>query len=289
MNSLQEKLVLGTVQLGLPYGINNQTGKPSEGEAFLILDLCEREGIRYLDTAESYGESEQIIGSYFLKHPNHHFKILTKFKSNEASLKKQLSSSLERLGVCGVYGYSYHQFSDVHDLEKKHELLDLKNGGLIQKIGVSVYTVEELDAAALLDHIDIIQTPFNLFDNWSLRGPGIRRAKANKKEVHVRSVFLQGLFYRELELLPEMLKPLKPELLRLRELSKQMGLPVNHLALAYASHFEEIDRIIIGVESQRQLMDNLSVQSQILSPGIIDQISSIQIENPKWIDPRAWK
>ena len=57
-------MVLGTVEIGLDYGINNKEGKPSHKQAFELLDAAFENGIRELDTAEGYGDSEDIIGEY---------------------------------------------------------------------------------------------------------------------------------------------------------------------------------------------------------------------------------
>ena len=56
-----DKLVLGTVQLGMDYGINNSSGKPDQREAVSLLAAAYSKGIKYLDTAEAYGTAQQVI------------------------------------------------------------------------------------------------------------------------------------------------------------------------------------------------------------------------------------
>ena len=56
------KLCLGTVQLGLKYGINNQIGRqPTNKEAFSILKAAIDYGIEYFDTSSSYGDAENLL------------------------------------------------------------------------------------------------------------------------------------------------------------------------------------------------------------------------------------
>ena len=283
------KIILGTVQLGNLYGINNTTGKPSEVEAFGILDYCFDSGIQFLDTAEAYGDSQSIIGKYLRKNPKKTFQILTKFKGDSSSILDQLQKTLLDLNVTKVHTYSYHRFSDLNNEAIKKELLEIKSKGLISNIGVSIYTNEELAQAIDLDFINTIQIPFNLLDNWKQRGELILRAKSKGKNIHARSIFLQGLFYKNPDQLPASLIELAPVLCKLRELAKSYQLSINQLALGYALHFQEIDQLLIGVETKKQFQQNLEALNCRLDQELIDQIFQLQIKNPSCLDPRSWK
>jgi aryl-alcohol dehydrogenase-like predicted oxidoreductase len=284
-----ERLILGTVQLGMPYGINNQTGAPSDEAAFSILRSAFQSGIRSLDTADAYGKSQEIIGKYLIRHPKEKFKIYTKFKADAEALSEQYNRSVKDLSVKCIDGYSYHRLEDVALPHLKEQLLKMKQEGLISKIGVSIYTVEELDRAASLDHIDFIQTPFNLLDHWGARGAGIRKAKREGKEVHVRSVFLQGLFYKNPHELSDKLRPLAPELLQIQNIAKEAGVNIGALALQYALSFSEIDRILIGVETYEQLLKNIEFVKTWIPEKMFTAVSSIQINDSGLLDPRSWK
>ena len=61
---MSSRIILGTAQFGIPYGISNKKGKIPKKEIFKILDYAFRKNIRYLDTASGYGKSEQIIGDF---------------------------------------------------------------------------------------------------------------------------------------------------------------------------------------------------------------------------------
>ena len=288
MNPLNKKIILGTVQLGLPYGINNQNGQPSEAEAFSILDLAWKSNIHTLDTAQAYGNSQAVIKKFSTRNSEKSFQILTKFKVENTSLSAQLDKTLQELGINNLYSYSYHYFKDTEDKRVREELSNFKRQGMIKKVGVSIYDQQEFEAAIEMDHIDIIQTPFNLLDNWQQKGSSLQKAKNRGKEIHVRSVFLQGLFFTPAEKISPKLKPLSPHLLTIQEIARKYHASIQSLALQYALSFSEIDQVLIGVESKTQLEDNLTALGQILPPEFIEEVSKIRVNDIHLLDPRKW-
>jgi aryl-alcohol dehydrogenase-like predicted oxidoreductase len=100
MSQFNTNIILGTVQFGLDYGINNKNGQMSEEEVFDILDLAKSTGISYLDTAAAYGNSEERIGSYIAQKNDIFFKIITKFDLKKyQSPIDSLNESLSKLNV----------------------------------------------------------------------------------------------------------------------------------------------------------------------------------------------
>src|SRR5258706_13660907 len=164
------KFILGTVQFGLPYGINNGLGKPDQHEVNSILDFAYQSGIRLLDTAEAYGDSQEVIGKYHRQSANR-FEIITKFSSKRddlpVQLKERIKRNLETLAVDSLYSYMFHSFSDFKSYYQafQSELRELKQTGVVQRLGVSVYTNQEIEELLKVDDIDLIQLPFNLLDN----------------------------------------------------------------------------------------------------------------------------
>ncbi|MFZ5969972.1 MAG: aldo/keto reductase, partial [Bacteroidota bacterium] len=204
---LTEKLILGTAQLGMSYGINNHNGKPSRAEAFEILKLAQDNGILFLDTAPGYGESQRVIGAYHSEYPG--FEVITKFAVNQPFiLTKEVEQSFQQLNIESIHCLMYHRFNDCFDQDIRNSLIELKHSGKIQKIGISVYGNDQFEEAISLTHVDVIQIPFNVLDNRNQRGQLMMKAKKNGKEIHVRSVFLQGLFFMSPNRMPESLKPL---------------------------------------------------------------------------------
>jgi aryl-alcohol dehydrogenase-like predicted oxidoreductase len=249
------KLVLGTVQFGLQYGVNS-AGRPSEEAVKSILAEAAKGGITTLDTSSAYGNSEEILGECIT--PEENFKIVSKYPKGETPVKEMFNASLERLKVDSLYGYLLHHFEVYKNNPKVwDEFVVLKESGKVKKIGFSLYTPEELEF--ILDNkspFDLIQVPFNIFDKKFL--PYMKKLHDKGVEIHVRSTFLQGLFFKDRNALPEKLQPMKKYLLQMDEFSKASGLSISEIALNYNLQNPYIDGVLIGVDNVEQLRMNLN-------------------------------
>ncbi len=286
------KLILGTVQFGLDYGINNSKGKPQKEKVFEILDCAYQSKISLLDTADAYGNAVDIIGDYH-RETGQIFDIITKFKidkSETINLTEKIGSSLLRLGIDSFWGYLYHSFDDYKKYPKvRKELIEARNNGKIKHIGVSIYNNEDLRLAAEDKKIDLIQLPYNLLDNDKQRGNLIAIAKANNKIVHTRSAFLQGLFFKDTNTFPKKLSPLISELENIKQLTEHHNLDMATLALKYATTNHNIDNVLIGVDSPEQLATNIqAVAANELSSELIHKIDSIAVSDIALLNPSNW-
>ena len=198
---MSSKLILGTAQFGLKYGINNTIGKPQKDEVLSLLKVAYNSGIRVLDTAEAYGNAHQLIGNYHKKQHNFKFKIITKFPH---SIKHNLIKSkvIEYLDLVNVKTLDIIMFHSFDSFKSNYNALntlnELKSDGLINNIGVSVYTNAQLESLINEDLITVVQLPFNLLDNFTVRGDLINKLKEKGKIIHTRSAFLQGLFFKKI-------------------------------------------------------------------------------------------
>ena len=270
------KLVLGTVQFGLQYGVNS-AGRPSEEAVKGILSEATKGGITTLDTSSAYGNSEEILGECII--PGEGFKIVSKYPKGETPVAEMFNGSLKRLKVEKLYGYLLHHFELYKNNPKIwDEFIALKESGRVQKIGFSLYAPEELQF--ILDHkspFDLIQVPFNIFDKKFL--PYMKELHDKGVEIHVRSTFLQGLFFKDRNALPEKLKPMKKYLLQLDEFSKQSGLSISEIALNYNLPNPYIDGVLIGVDNVEQLKTNLSSVKET-SVDIEIEVKEQELLNP---------
>ena len=284
---MNEKMILGTVQFGLNYGINNNSGKPSENKVFNVLDIAYENGIQYLDTADAYGDAIQIIGKYHQQSKNK-FKLLSKFKGvKTGELKGKVIESLEILEIKSYEVYSFHSFNElIENSVFIKELSQLKVSDLINKIGISVYTNQEFEKVIEYDFFDVIQIPFNILDNSNLRGKLIEKAKLKGKEIHTRSVFLQGLFF--MNELPIKLKPLDRYISIINAYCRKEKISMQELALSYAIFNKNINHVIIGVDNKEQLLLNLNTTTphDKASNFINDNILVQEIE---LLNPVNWK
>ncbi len=286
---MNNKLILGTVQFGLNYGINNVTGKLSANDIFHILDYAFDNGIDSLDTAEVYGDANETIGSYH-NNRQHRFKINNKFRYQPGiNLPDIIKSSLLNLNINQFEVLSFHAFSDYSNYpEVIHELKEFKSRGLIKKIGISIYTNDEFAKVIGDKLIDVIQLPYNVLDNENLRGSLIKKAKENFKEIHVRSVFLQGLIFADEDSLKQNLSPIKYYIGRIKDLCKNQSIDLQSLALSYVAFNESIDKILIGVDNQDQLDINLrSFKNNKSAFDFINQ--NILVIETELLNPVNWK
>ena len=284
------KIILGTVQFGLDYGINNTLGKIPIEEIHQILDFAYSKGISTLDTASGYGDSEKIIGTYLSKNPNKRFEIITKIYSSEISLEEQLNDSLRKLKLNKIEVLMLHSFELYQKLRSQITAFCQKNKGkYFNELGVSVYTNDEIEAIISDPNINRIQSPFNLLDNEMKRGEKYAEIKSNGKVVDTRSVFLQGLFFKDTNTLPVILEPLREPLEKLKRIAASESLSMEELAMAYALSMNFIDNVLIGVDSLDQLKKNMNVLSNSISKELVEEINSISIQNTNLLNPSLWK
>ncbi len=273
------KLVLGTVQFGLQYGVNS-AGRPSEEAVKCILLEAAKGGIATLDTSSAYGNSEEILGECTT--PEEGFKIVSKYPKCETPVKEMFNGSLKRLKVNKLYGYLLHHFELYKNNPKFwDEFVALKESGKVQKIGFSLYAPEELQfILGNKSPFDLIQVPFNIFDKKFL--PLMKEIHEKGVEIHVRSTFLQGLFFKDRDALPEKLKPMKKYLLQLDEFSKRSGLSISEIALNYNLQNPYIDGVLIGVDNVEQLKTNLASIKE--TPIDIE----IEVKEQELLNPVNW-
>tara|TARA_B100001175_G_C19492340_1_gene633344 strand:+ start:483 stop:1349 length:867 start_codon:yes stop_codon:yes gene_type:complete len=285
------KLILGTVQMGLDYGINNSYGKISNRQSFEVLSLAFSSGINILDTAEVYGNSHQIIGKFHYNHPNSKFKIITKLPHDIKThkIESKVFEYLKVLRVEKIETLMFHSFDDFKNNIIAIELLNsLKSDGYINNIGVSVYTNNQIEFLIDKDSIDVVQLPFNLLDNIRVRGELIKKLKESKKIVHSRSAFLQGLFFKKIDENNNIVRELNKELILLNNIKSKLGCTMEELALSYCINQKLIDNVIIGVDSLGHLNANLKATQFKLPSKFKIEIDNINVKNLKLLNPSSW-
>jgi aryl-alcohol dehydrogenase-like predicted oxidoreductase len=284
------KFILGTVQMGLAYGINNAIGKISLNDSCKILEYAYNKGIKILDSAEAYGNAHNVIGAFHKSHPKKRFKIITKLPNQfSENINDKINSYLKVLKVDKLHALLFHSFSSYKkDVDNFKDLIHLKNIGKIQYIGVSVYTNKEIEEVLLNDDVDIIQLPFNLFDNANLRGNILHKAKAKGKIIHTRSALLQGLFFKNLNGDNKTVRSLKDELTQLSNISYKSNLSIAHLAINYCLQQKNIDNMLIGVDSIAQLKDNINALNHELEDSTIQAIDIIKVNDINLLNPSLW-
>jgi aryl-alcohol dehydrogenase-like predicted oxidoreductase len=157
-----------------------------------------------------------------------------------------------------------------------------------KRIGVSLYTNEELEALLEDDLVTVVQLPFNLLDNQLKRGSIIERLRERKKEIHTRSCFLQGLFFMDEAKIPEKIASVKPFLRKLKRIADENKIDMGQLALQYALSKDYIDRVLIGVETIQQLEKNISWAEEKIDSEILNQVDLIDVIALETLNPSQW-
>lgn len=285
---MNKKIILGTVQLGIQYGINNVTGKPNQQQAYQLLQQAQESGIEILDSAEAYGDSLSVIGS-FMKSSNSRFQVISKFIGDSQCLEDKLNKMLEETSIKSLYAYLYHRFDDYLSGNYKQELLNLKKKGKIERIGVSLYSLDEIKKVNDDSSIDLIQVPLNIFDLEEQKKDLLEGAKNNGKEIHVRSVFLQGLFFKDPHTLTGNLVAMQQPLQHLRSIASKYHLSIRTLCLSFALTQPFVDKVIIGIDSKEQLIENLKSAQSEFPKDLIGEIEKIKIPDRSLLNPSQWK
>ena len=287
------KLALGTVQFGTAYGVSNRKGQPSADEVARILSTAHRAGIRIVDTAPLYGESELVLGR--VAGADDRFDIVTKTESLVESARVSRISqifrqSLDRLRRGRVYGLLVHHASDLALPSAGavvRELRGLKDAGLVAKIGASVYTGADIDRVLELFTPDIVQLPLNVFDQRLIRSGHLERLKERGVEIHCRSVFLQGLLLMEPERLHSYFSAVRPALSAFQSLARTSRVSPLKVALEFAKRRPEIDRILVGVCAEEELAQVLEAY---LAPDVApDDMAGFAQTDEAILNPALWK
>jgi aryl-alcohol dehydrogenase-like predicted oxidoreductase len=280
------KIALGTAQWGMEYGISNIRGIPSDKELKDILTFAASNNIKMVDTAAAYGNAEKRIGSL----GGNSLNIVTKISAiSPEKINNQVQISLNNLECTSVYGCLFHNAKDLLKSKKKwDELFNLKQNGLVKKIGYSLYDVDDLeDLLSAGINPDIVQVPYSLLDRKF--EPYFVDLKQNKIEIHTRSVFLQGLYFKPLNEIPLNLTPLKIPLKKLQIICKKESVSTLELCLAMTLQNRMIDYAVIGVETLVQLEEIIEATKVKINSKVIEEVESIIFNEKELLNPVNWK
>lgn len=287
-----KKIILGTAQFGLNYGINNKKKKPNSEEVFNILNYAYSNGVQILDTAESYGNAEIIISDFIKEFPKKSFKIITKNCPTQVSvdnITERILSSCDSFNVQQLYGYMFHNLNGLRKKVRLYDkLLNLKQTGIIKNIGISLYENHEIEYVLKnFYNFDFIQIPFNLLDNENLRVRYISEAKKKNIKIHARSIYLQGLFFKKLDFIKKKFKDLEPSLSIIKNELNNKNILMREFALKYVLDKKYINKVLIGVDNVKQIKENIKICNNSFNHDF-DVISNINLKNNKMLYPKNW-
>jgi len=293
--SHQAAIGLGTVQWGMPYGIANRSGLPGPEQIEAMLRLAHDRGIKTLDTAPGYGRAESLLGD---NHAAARFRIITKTKplqggelteADVQAVAEAFEESLARLSCRTVDGLLVHH-PDVllkKDGQRLWTVLDrIRQEGRALKIGVSVYHPGQLEALLERYRIDLVQLPFNIYDQRFMQSGLLQRVKRLGVEVHARSAFLQGVLLSPSSKLPPYFDAIRTHHVRLHRLLADSGMTPLTGCLQHCLRQPDIDAVIVGCETLGQLGDILDAAQECAVR--LPPVASYALVDERFLNPSRW-
>ena len=270
------------------YGIANSSGRIVQEEVSSILNFAWENGIKCLDTAEAYGTSELAIGTHIEAHPNQSWEIITKVRARGDSVVDQINSSTKKLRIQPAVLLA-HDTDSFLTANFQEGLAKARDHGMISKLGVSLYRQDEIERVmAAKVPPEIIQLPMNILDTRLYRNGVLTELDNQNIEIHVRSVFLQGLFYLTALELRDNFSEVIPYLDRLRSISESANVSIAELSLLWLESLEQVSKIVVGVDNPSQLHGHLATLQQSVDTAYFDEALSIPFTNEKILNPSLW-
>lgn len=285
-----QRLALGSVQFGLAYGVANRRGQVSLSEARVIVQTAKSAGVKTIDTAIGYGDSEAFLGNIGVTH----FRVVTKLPGLPVGLadvmswvENEFAQALLRLRLKRVYGLLLHRPSDLfgpHGDALWTAMAKLKKRQLVEKIGVSIYDPSELVFLTASFDIELVQVPFNLLDQRLSRSGWLARLKQKNVEVHTRSALLQGLLLMSREEIPLRFERWNGLWDRWHQWLQASETTALQACLAFPLSFEQIDRVVVGADSAQQFRQIL----QVLAKPASLELPDLRCDSEDLINPANW-
>ena len=280
------RLAIGTAQFGRGYGVANKGGKVISSEIKKIFKIADENNVRMFDTAEDYGDSEEIIGK-MSDGLGMDADVITKVFINPEDrdgFYKRLESSLKALRTESVYGLLSHDPSMfIEDSRVFSMIKSAKERGAARKIGVSVFTPEQANMIVEKYDVDIIQVPCNLLDQRFISSNTIKDLVGSGIEVHVRSIFLQGLFFTDNP--DRYFDDIKDNLRDIRLFAGEKSMSVGKMALGFVKSIPGVSRIIVGMDNSDQFIKIIDDYNSYTHSY---DFSGFSIDDDRFINPGKW-
>jgi aryl-alcohol dehydrogenase-like predicted oxidoreductase len=285
-----QRLALGTVQLGLPYGVANGTGQVPAAEAARIVERARVAGVDTLDTAVAYGDSQRRLGEIGIAG----WRVVSKLPPLPAEerdvagwVERCVAQSLAALNVTSLHGLLLHRAADAltdRGPALRAALERLKARNVVRKIGVSIYDPAVLGDVQARFPLDLLQAPFSILDRRLETSGWLERLMRDGAELHVRSVFLQGLLLMSQRERPAKFGRWSALWRAWHAWLERESLSPAEACLGFVLAYEDIDRVIVGVDNSAQLSELLAaaVPRALVPPP---EFSTGDVE---LLDPSSW-
>lgn len=299
MESQFSKLILGTVQLGMPYGAGRWANElMPEATAFSILDAAWDSGITTLDTSSHYGVAEERIAKFMRLNPSKNFDLISKVKSQNTVSNQKLScfddwqrtSPLLKIESKNSLSLLLHNENDVNCELTVEAIQQFQARGLFSSWGVSIYSAAAALKAAEIGSCQIVQLPFGVL-NHTFRDNGVCDIlRQHNKTIHARSIFTKGLLFAKNTGLASASTEVLKAIEFIESLSKKEGLTLMQYATNFVKSFDEINSILIGVDTPKQLNEIVKSMHMPNTKFDLNMLSDyVKRLAPDDVRPEKWK
>lgn len=288
-------MTIGTVQLGMNYGIANDGGQPSQEKSFAMLRTAFENGVASLDTARAYGNSEEVIGAFLKTWKGEMPYITTKVKHARdpqtdfiTHAVQSVEESLQRLGVNKVDCVLLHSPVDMFEQGQKaaDALAKIQKLGYADKVGVSIYTQEDVEEMLKYPEYTATQVPMSIFDQRLIASGTVKKLKDADYTTFVRSVFLQGVFFLDPDKVtdPILVEHAVPKIRLIREIAAAEGMTVAQLAIAFMRDTVGVTSLVLGADTPEQVKENIkNFDTPALSASVMARLEAefAQVDIPE--------
>ena len=287
---MENKIILGSANFEQKYGIKKNFIKKSEIKK--IFSLATKYNVKTIDTSSLYQKSEKIIGSL----NKNRFKVMSKISSPPKYIKKgninkwikyKTMNSLRNLKIKRFECLLLHNADCL--LGKNGNAIyesvkGIKINGLTNGIGISIYDFNILNTILKRFKFDLIQLPFNVFDQRLLKSGLLKKLKKKKIKIHARSIFLQGILLLKNNQIPKKLKKFNKTWNIWQDWLKKNRYSPLQACLSFVLKQKEVDNFIVGLNNKNQFNQILKIKKTKNN----FKLPNFNIQDKKLIDPRKW-
>jgi len=287
--NINKNIIIGTAQLGTIYGIANKSNKIIIKDKIKLLNYCYNKGLKSIDTAYSYENSHQIIGQW-IKNNKVYPKLSTKIpnlkKYNSNIYQKLIDIIFTELNIKKIENLFLHNPKDWKNSDLRKYIINILEKKLISKFGLSIYDKKDIYQDP---EIKILQVPGNIFNQNIINSDEIKLFTENGGEVHIRSIFIQGLLLMNQNYVPKHLEQAKKGLVFYQNIANELKINKTHLAIMCMKYLLPKSKIVIGIDNISHINDLLKIEKSDFNKSDIKEIlkMSTKYSGEIW-DTRKW-
>ena len=293
------KIILGSAQFGMPYGLGRwKNDLMPEAEVFALLDMAWEMGITTIDTSPDYGIAQARIAKYLRANAGKRFHIISKIKDISGAGKNVKDIFQSYFDACPFTNFDFcsslsvllHRETDIYHPDIRKELDAAVRRGQIIRWGVSVYGEAYAKDASEIETCSIVQLPFGVLNQSFAHGGCIDYLNSNTTLIHARSIFTQGLLFCENDDLRAQSPGVRAIVNHVERMGSLSGQSKMQLGLRFVFSMPKIQSATIGVDKTEQLSEVYDVIANPIQENDNSRLASLfGYVQPDDVKPETWR